>query len=251
MNDVILSFSIHTHFLHLIFSVLFPFFVFGQAFHTLTLEGPVAFNGEFAVTPDPPCPAERKPKGWRNTNEYNVVVEGFKAKNIGKSFVSLEDYKHLKGMDTSLKSHPLAKKFLEEGIPEQTIIWIDEETGLRCKCRPDWIPCGDNDTLVDAKSAKSAAYHSFKRSMWDYGYDRQGAFYLDGYNAATGSDFDTFAFAVVEKLPPYRTGTYIIGEETMSDAREEYKKLLRQVKHCIETDHWPTHSLDWKEQIEL
>ncbi|MCK5610929.1 PD-(D/E)XK nuclease-like domain-containing protein [Candidatus Pacearchaeota archaeon] len=226
-------------------------FVFGRAFHTLTLEGAVAFNKEFAVSPDPPCPADRKPKGWRNTTEYKTIITRFKGQNLDKPIISLSHYKDLKGMDASLKSHPLAKKFLENGIPEQTVIWIDEDTGLRCKCRPDWIPAGDNDTLVDAKSTKNASHHSFKRSMWDYGYDRQGAFYLDGYNAATGSEFDAFAFAAVEKTAPYRTGTYILGEETPSNAREEYKKLLHQVKHCMETGYWPAYSPDWQEQVEL
>ena len=222
-------------------------FVFGRAFHTLTLEGAVAFNKEFAVSPDPPCPADRKPKGWRSTNEYKAVVESFKAKNAGKSFISLEDYKHLKGMDNSVKSHPLSKEVLKSGIAEQTIIWIDEDTGLRCKCRPDWIPTGDNNTLADLKSAKNAAYHPFKRSMWDYGYDRQAAFYLDGYNAATGSEFDAFVFPAVEKKPPYLTGCYPVGEESMTKGREEYKKLLGQVKKCIETGHWPSYVLDWQE----
>ncbi len=226
-------------------------FIFGRGFHGLVLEGPVVFNNEFAVTPDPPCPAEQNPKGWRNTTKYKDVIKQFKAKNTGKAFITLEDYKNLKGMDIAVRSHPLGNKFLDNGIPEQTVIWIDEDTGLRCKCRPDWVPSGDNDTIVDLKSAKSAAFHPFKRSMWDYGYDRQAAFYLDGYNAATGSEFDAFGFAVVEKKAPYRTGSFIVGEETMADGRAEYKKLLQQVKECMETGHWPAYPLDWREQVEL
>jgi hypothetical protein len=222
-------------------------FVFGRAFHALVLEGPVVFNNEFAVSPDPPCPADRNPKGWRNTTDYKAAIAKFKAQNIGKALISLEDYKHLKGMDSAVKKHPLSKEVLKDGIPEQTVIWIDEDTGLRCKCRPDWIPTGDNNALADLKSAKGAAYHAFKRSMWDYGYDRQAAFYLDGYNAATGSEFDAFVFPVVEKKPPYLTGCYPVGEESMTRGRVEYKKLLGQVKECMETGYWPPYVLDWRE----
>jgi len=39
----------------------------------------------------------------------------------------------------------------------------------------------------------------------------------------------------------------------MADGREEYKKLLHQVKECMETGHWPTYDPDWRnpEKFEL
>lgn len=57
--------------------------------------------------------------GKRELNEYEVDVLG----GIKKSFEKRKE----------------VKKILQEGYPEVTIIWKDEETGVMCKCRLDWV----------------------------------------------------------------------------------------------------------------
>ena len=58
------------------------------------------------------------------------------------------------------------------------------------------------------------------RSSYKYGYHRQAAFYMDGFNA------DEFWFAVVEKEAPYRTGLYQASEEFINNGRREIGELL-------------------------
>ena len=53
-----------------------------------------------------------------------------------------------------------------------------------------------------------------------YGYDRQSAFYLDGFGA------DEFWFIVIEKTEPFDVGIYMSSEGFMELGRTKYKELL-------------------------
>ena len=67
--------------------------------------------------------------------------------------------------------------------------------------------------------------NSFKGSCMKYGYDRQSAFYLDGFDA------DEFWFIVIEKTEPYDVGIYMCSKEFIEYGREKYKNLLNLYDH--------------------
>ena len=71
---------------------------------------------------------------------------------------------------------------------------------------------------------KEVLINEFRRSSLKYGYDRQSAFYGDGFKA------ERFIFIVIEKSAPYNIGIYECSAEFIEEGREKYKNLLSQYK---------------------
>ena len=143
-------------------------------------------------------------------------------------------------MRNAVFAHPFARQILSSGKPEQTIIWNDEETGLNCKGRIDWLPdMVTENVLVDLKTTSDASLKGFTRSCVDYGYAKQAGMYLDGVIKATGAVFDAFIFIAVEPGPPYRTEVYVMDVRFIQWGYTEYRRLLNLEAKCRRSGFYP------------
>jgi hypothetical protein len=90
-----------------------------------------------------------------------------------------------------------------------------------CKGKADYIK-NDNGRkiIVDIKTTQDHKEYPFRGSCNKYGYDRQSAFYLDGFEA------DEFWFIVIEKTEPFDIGVYMCSDEFLGTGRDKYKGLL-------------------------
>jgi hypothetical protein len=204
-----------------------PTLLFGRAFHSLTLEGEDAFFREFAVME----------KVDKRTKEGKAYAAQFEIDNIGKDVISEDDRIVIYDMAQAVMSHPTAGEIIKRGIPEQSIFWQDEATGIMCKCRPDNDP--DCLVLADLKSTADASEHAFKRSMVTYGYARQAAMYNEGIFYATDKKIEQFVFIACEKEPPYRVEVYVPDMEFIGWGYDEYRKLLDVELACRKAGKWP------------
>ena len=204
-------------------------FLFGRAVHCYTLEGAEEFLKNFCIAPD--CD--------KRTKEGKAQFAEFQAANVGKDVITAKDFIIVAEIAMAVQQHPFAKAILAEGKSEQTVIWNDVDTGIMCKCRPDRIPTNGAGVLVDLKTTQDAGEYGFGRSVASYGYARQAAMYLDGVNAATGSNFDAFVFVAVEKEAPYRVETYLLDEEFIEYGRYDYKRLLEIEQECRLRGEYP------------
>lgn len=207
-----------------------PAFAFGSAFHTLVLEE-MKFGDEFAVYPSYD----------KRTKEGKERFAEFQGNAEGKEIIMEADYETLLEMRTAVYSHPFAKQILAEGISEQTVIFTEPTSNIRCKCRPDRVPSNGGGVIIDLKTTTDASEYGFGRSMVKYNYCNQAAFYVDGYNSATGADVDAFIFVAVEKTAPYRVATYLIDGDFLQYGRENYQALLSIEAICREKNHWPNY----------
>lgn len=208
--------------------------LFGRAFHSYVLEGPDAFYKQFAVFPK---------YIDRRTKEGKQEHLGFIEANRGKDVISEDDFDTITAMTDSVIRHPFACKLLSEGRSEQSVYWVDKETGLYCKCRPDRIPDGDHGVIVDLKSADDVSEDALFRSVIKYGYDREAAHYLEGFNTVTNSKVDAFILAAVEKKEPYRVETYVLTDALIQRGRLVRYDLMQVEKYCRENDDWPSYRL--------
>lgn len=72
---------------------------------------------------------------WDNVmSSYYQEIQDY-----GKREISASDVEILSGIKKNLDESEEIKQILQEGYPEVTIIWKDEETGIMCKCRLDWV----------------------------------------------------------------------------------------------------------------
>ena len=209
-----------------------PSLAFGRAAHKFILEGTETFFAEYAVAPQ----VDRRTKAGKN------AWREFEEQSDGKTVISVDDFTRLINMRMAVYDHPMAAKLLGEGVREQTVIWREPETWLLCKCRPDALPDEGRRTLVDLKTARDAGEHAFTRSVVNYGYARQAAFYLDAMNSfkPVGSQFyDSFVFVVVETEPPHRVECYVMDDEFVDWGRAEYRRLLQVEMECQRNNQYP------------
>jgi len=129
----------------------------------------------------------------------------------------------------------------EFGEPEVSIFWYDEESGLDCRCRPDWLMPG---FVLDVKTTDNA--QMFPTSVSKYGYHRQNAFYTQGALAGAGIEVKQFIFLVVEKKPPYDFIIYELANEYVEVGAIQCNQALSRIAECELSGSWPGYGNDIK-----
>ena len=173
-------------------------------------------------------------KDWRTKAAKEARDE---ARAAGQVPVLADTYTAGESLARAATTHPLGEILFAEGIPEQSVYWHDEHTGVRLRCRPDWMTPGDRPIQVDVKTTKSAAPRDFAKSCGDYGYHQQQAFYVDGL-AAHGVDTQ-FLFFAIEKTPPFLCSVIELPPEAVAVGRSLNRAAVDLYARCVETDTWP------------
>lgn len=230
-----------------------PAMVLGTAFHSLVLE-PDKFEQEYVMEPvnAPRRPTAVQINAKKPSPESLAAIDFWKqwdAENAGKTPISTKpgddpfwqpsDWCRLHRMRDAILLHPIASILVAPGSgrAEQTCYWVDYETKKLCKCRPDWIN-DDHNLIVDLKSTEDASYTGFGKSIGNYRYHVQDAFYRDGMHAI-GQTVAGFVFLAVEKSPPYNVALYRLGQEEVRTGRLMYQSDLIKYAQCHAADEWP------------
>ena len=208
---------------------------FGSAFHALSLE-PELFENEFIYKPDTTS------KFWLRTKEGIAWKQD--QEEAGRTVLSLEDKANLEGMMQSLNNCNPAKKLLSSsGKAEQSFLWTDKETGLGCKCRPDYLLV-DGGTIVDVKTTMDASYRGFLKSISNFRYHVQAGWYLHGLEQATGIRPERFIFIAVEKTAPYGVGVYEADTYMIVNGYDTAREDLAKIAKWKEEDLYPGYCND-------
>ncbi|MDQ3235776.1 MAG: PD-(D/E)XK nuclease-like domain-containing protein, partial [Pseudobdellovibrionaceae bacterium] len=126
----------------------------GSIFH-IVMEG--GFEKECRVSPEVP---DKRCKEWRE----------FVKANPGKICVTPEEARQVLSMRDAMLAHgPAGELLAKPGSFEVSYYWIDERTGLLCKCRPDWISANQL-TIIDFKTCQDATEAAFVRAAERYHY---------------------------------------------------------------------------------
>lgn len=160
-----------------------------------------------------------------------------------KTIISADEMFALDSMAGNLQRHTELADFFSHGMAEMSGFWTDPETGIRCKFRPDWIaltPHGNFRVMVDAKKTRDASKEGFRRSISNFGYDVQAAFYTDGFKALTGETIP-FYFAAAEDRSPFAVAGYRATESMIETGRAKYRAALQLLNWCRENAAWPTY----------
>ena len=209
----------------------------GTALHTHVLELD-QWDNQIAVAPSDIN---------RRTKEGKEQWAAFEAAAKRKTVITADDAEVVMAMGRSIMRHPGAAMLL--GLPgkaETTHMWTDATYGLECKCRPDWLT-DDGSIMVDLKTTRDASPRGFMRSIADYRYHVQAAWYLNGVEQATGKRPDQFIFICVESTAPYAVAVYAADEVMTDRGYEQAMKDLGKLAVCRAADSWPSYS----DQIEL
>lgn len=221
-----------------------PAMVLGSLTHTLVLE-PEMLGEEYTIAHG--CNARRG-------NKWQAVAEMAAAE--GKTPVPPAWIDDARAMTRAVQAHPLASTILEraESI-EQPIRWTDPETGIRLKCKPDFLVTQDNtDGLVvlapDLKT--SAELAKFPSSVANYRYHIQSRLYRNGIATTLpeGAEIQSL-WIVVSKTPPHDVRVFRPSPAMEFTAQLELNLLLDRLRDSFATDTWELPDSNRIETLEL
>lgn len=220
--------------------------ILGSMFHDSILL-PETFESTYII----------EPKINKRTKEGKAEYEAFLQENSQKVVVSDDEMNQVVGMRDKVLAHSVVKKILNGAIFEQSCFSRDMETDIDIKCRPDILRLEDC-IIADLKTTQNASPLEFGKSIANYFYDKQAAFYCDILSKITEKPFTTFIFIAVEKNPPYEVAIYDASEAMIQIGRDLYRRDLNKLKAWIdgkESEGYPTHikNIDlpnWAKQIE-
>lgn len=200
-------------------------FDIGTAAHLMALE-PEKFDGAIRIVEE---------ADWRKAAAREAAEQ---ARADGLIPFLRKEVTALQEAREALWKEPLVRMALTGGEAEKSLFWQDEGTGMWCRIRPDYIPRGGK-RLFDYKTAASAAPADFGKTIYRNGYHQQAAWYLDGYEAVTGSRPEEFWFIVQEKAAPYLVAFYRMDPLSIEMGRALNRKALGIFQWCLEHDEWP------------
>lgn len=129
----------------------------------------------------------------------------------------------IKEMEKSARRNSLLALFLNDPktLFEQEIFF--NTMGIDCKLKADII-CGK--VVGDLKTTDARTREEFQARAIEYGYNRQGAFYLDG----TGCK--RFIIFAIAKKYPHPTFTYVLEYDSLelAEGRTQYQYLIEEYK---------------------
>ena len=203
---------------------------FGRLIHCAILEQPI-LHQEFVVKPE--APSDR-PTYFR-TKEGKAEMELWKARNKNRDIVSSADMDKAMAMVAALQGKKQSRFWLWdcEGINEQAYQWEVEvpefSLPVLCRGKMDRVAIVDGKKyIVDYKStAKTPTMGSFGRTIGEYLYHAQLAFYADGEGA------DGAIIVAQETSAPYDSTVFMLSDDLMDEGRRIYATALQRYADCV------------------
>lgn len=204
-----------------------PQFDIGKAFHTKVLgDGPEVW----VVDSD----------SWRSTAAREARGLAYAA---GAVPLLAAEAGVVDAMAAAVKAHDVAPHLFTGGAAEVSAFWVDEDTGVKCKARFDYLPEKQPDRRLivpDLKSAVSADPGEFSRAAARFGYVMQQVHYSSALRHLGIDEDPAFLFVVVEKDPPYLVNVgQFAHEDDIKATAVALDKALRLYADCLATDTWP------------
>ncbi|PPA72829.1 exonuclease VIII [Achromobacter spanius] len=219
----------------------------GQLAHCAILE-PGEFDKRYAVLP---ADAPRRPTDaqWNAKKPSPESVEAMEwwttwnKSSAGRTIITHAQRETALRQAESVRRLPDIAEALASGRPEQSAYWIDPDTGVLCRCRPDWVhPAGDNGViLLDVKTYSDASPSEFARQIARKRYHVQDAFYSDGFARASGLAVLAFVFVAVETEWPYAASAVMLDAASKHQGAMQVRRDLNTYAACLAANEWPGH----------
>ncbi len=203
----------------------------GSALHCLTLE-PDTFAGRYPIF-----------SGDARTNEAKAEKKSLEAMaHLAGGYVLRDgEIADVAGMSSAIRADPRSARLLESlSHPEYPIAWVDEESGIACKCRLDGLVCAGS-VVLELKSIADASDERVSREIFNRGYFLAAAHYDAGVAAHFGKKPEAFAFIFVENSAPYAVNVKTLDASAMLRGREKRRELLALLNECRKSGRWPSY----------
>ncbi len=225
------------------------YFSYGQAAE-LWLIDQKGFNEKVAVAPEHEWIEEAladnpKLKSPRASKVFKDLQGAFEKENEGKYIIPAEGEQSFQSIQVQcarIKADKWMSVILEGIDYQSSCYWIDPETGLQMKCRPDIVNHKFN-TVINVKTALDGSPEAFSRSLVQHDYPLQATIEIEGVLQSKLLDrVDHYFWLVLEKEAPFNVQLYEFDEADLLVMRDEYHYNLRRVKKATETNYYPGYN---------
>jgi exodeoxyribonuclease VIII len=167
---------------------------------------------------------------------YEVMTEKFdlrtklgKAKKLefdekakGKIVLQKDHYDVVKNLMKRLDTNSLAQKYIKG---EKELSHYLEYEGMPVRVRPDVINHVEGFIADIKKTRLTASDKDFTKTVRQFGYHIQAAFYMDML------EVDTFRFIVCEDKAPYTIVVHALCDESIEKGRKAWRDAFKQWKN--------------------
>jgi len=198
----------------------------GTLAHLLLLE-PEKYASTYAVAPQVD----------KRTKEGKAIYAEFEAENAGKIVIKPDVADKAFAMQKAIFAHTGAANLIRGGEVEKPIFWHDES--LPCKAKPDCIREVDGACLVvDYKTGGNIKWNDLSTFIYNRGYHRQAAWYMDGVEKVTGRRPDGFALIVQDVDLPELIAMPLVSAEFIELGQHENHKAVADIKERLASGDW-------------
>jgi len=216
------------------------YFRFGRAAHAMLLE-PEVFRRLHVVEPVFTGMTKDGRESTQSKEAKDKKKKWYEDVDPAAMIVTEKEMQSLLGMVESILEHKIACNLLQNGQPEMTIHWVDKETGISCKARPDYLAKDKSGGIhvIDFKTTRDIREGIFSDAIKRHKYFVQLAFYYDAVAAAIGREPESITIIAVEKTLPYECAVYPLEDSWLARGRIEYRHALNLYKKCMTENKWP------------
>jgi hypothetical protein len=177
----------------------------------------------------------------RGTEAGTASVEYWRAVEASPSrWLDQSEFDLLTTMHRVLMQDPAAVAVMG-GLPEVTMAWQDEATGLWCLSRPDTV--NFDGTVTDYKRMSASGnpfnHRLVDRRITDFAYDQQMAFAAEGFERLTGQWPGMAAIIAQSDKPPHHVILREISEADLRMGQWRNRRALRRFRECLDSGVWP------------
>jgi hypothetical protein len=209
-------------------------FDFGSAVHGICLEG----VDRVAVIPASvlaKVDGKESPHGAKSGNAFKEWSDA----NAGKLQLKLREYESVMRCVDAVMNHPMAGELIKSpGTSEQYYETELTDIGLTARCKLDRkVAWREKTVVLDLKTTSCTLANKFVRSIDEFGYDRQEAFYrmvLERNDVYV----DQFIFIAVKTDMPHCVDCYTIRPDWVAEARDEIEKALKDLARRMRDNDW-------------
>jgi hypothetical protein len=210
-------------------------FAIGKAVHDVLLLGD-RWPSAYHITPPGFSRAAK-------VQQAAAIAAADEAQSEGRTVLTSDDAATVRAMAASLRSNTFAAAALANGEPEVTLVWQDNETGVWCRARPDFLPY-KRKIIPDVKTAADGSPAAFAKAIGNFGYHIAAAHYMAGIEAIYGERPTNWLHAVIETPAPHVVSLYELPPESIDVGEDERRRALRTFADCLAADRWPGYATD-------
>lgn len=218
----------------------------GRAMASLIEGGVQQLKQHFTVVPEdaPRKPDARQLKAYAENRASDVArtsVEFWDTlESDPRDVLPAAEWELIVTMGGVLTQDPAASAVMA-GLPEMTMAWQDEATGIWVLARPDTVSFDGATSDFKKMSARGGSfdYRLVDRNITKHGYHQQMALAAEGLERLTGSWPTSVGVVAQSDKPPHHVILREIADEELRMGQFLNNRAIKRFHECLTSGHWP------------